>query len=66
MRADALLIKNNILFTEFEKISDQLITFIPAALIPFILIEQEQWSAELRKITLLFVKIKINFTLSEI
>ena len=66
MRADALLIKNNIELEQFETISKQLITFLPAALIPYVLIDQERWSAELRRLTLMFVKIKVNSSLEEI
>ena len=38
MRADALMIKNDIQPNQMEMISQQLITFLPAALVPYVLI----------------------------
>lgn len=37
-------------------------TFIPAALIPYIEIEQEKWSSELRRITTLFINLGIDLS----
>ena len=36
--------------------------YIPAALVPYIEIDAEKWSAELRKLTVLFLNIGINLS----
>jgi hypothetical protein len=37
-------------------------SFIPAALLPYIEIDQEVWSAELRKLTIMFVNLGIDLS----
>jgi adenylate cyclase 10 len=36
MKADALIIKNNLDMVKFEKVKSQLLGYIPAALLPYI------------------------------
>jgi hypothetical protein len=58
MKADALLIKNNMNQIQFQQIRNEILAYIPviyisnryipAALAPFIEIDEERWSSELR------------------
>lgn len=57
MKADALMIKNNIKPGLFQQIRNDVITYIPAALVPYVQIDQERWSAELRRLTIMFVNL---------
>ncbi|CAD8100738.1 unnamed protein product [Paramecium sonneborni] len=58
LKAGAQLIKNRL--SGINK--QQIMTFIPAALIPYIEIEQEKWSSELRRITTLFINLGIDLS----
>ena len=60
MKADALLMKNNIKPSDIEAIRGYLKSYIPAAVVPFIDLDQEKWSAELRRLTVLFVNLGID------
>ena len=60
MKADALLMKNNIKPSDIEAIRGSLKSYIPAAVVPFIELDQEKWSAELRRLTVLFVNLGID------
>ena len=62
MKADALLIKNNLTATAFEQIKPQIMSYIPAALLPYIDIDQEAWSAELRRLSIMFVNLGIDLS----
>lgn len=62
MKADALLIKNKISLIQFESIKEQILRYIPAALIPYIEIDQEKWSSELRRISILFINLGIDLS----
>lgn len=65
MKADALLITNKINLTNFEKIKGAIQSYIPAALIPFIEIDEESWSSELRLLTIMFVNLGIDLSLAK-
>ena len=39
--------------------------YVPKALLPYIEIDQEPWSSELRRITVLFVNLKIDLSDAE-
>jgi adenylate cyclase 10 len=60
MKADALIIKNRVFQSEFERIKKQAIMFVPKALLPYIEIDQEPWSSELRRMTVVFVNLEID------
>lgn len=62
MKADALLITNTINLSNFEKIKGAIQSYIPAALIPFIEIDEESWSSELRLLTIMFVNLGIDLS----
>jgi hypothetical protein len=62
MKADALLIKNNINPANFELIKQSIYAYIPAALLPYIYIDQERWSSELRRLTIMFVSLGIDLS----
>ncbi|CAD8171450.1 unnamed protein product [Paramecium pentaurelia] len=60
MKADALLIKNNITLSQFQMIRNEIQSYIPAALLPYIDINEEAWSAELRRLSIMFVNLKMD------
>jgi adenylate cyclase 10 len=60
MKADALLIKNQVSLFQFNEIKQQVLMYIPAALVPYIEIDCEKWSSELRRITILFINLGID------
>ena len=60
MKADAFLIKNKLKPGDLEAIRNSLKSYIPAAIVPFIEIDQEKWSAELRRLSVLFVNLGID------
>ncbi|KAM3140572.1 hypothetical protein pb186bvf_007384 [Paramecium bursaria] len=62
MKADALIIKNNINPAKFASIKQEIQSYIPAALMPYIEINEEAWSAELRRVTIMFVNLSIDLT----
>lgn len=62
MKADALIIKNNINPAKFQMIKSELQSYIPAALIPYIEINEEAWSAELRRLSVMFVNLTIDLS----
>jgi len=62
MKAEALLIKNSISLNQFEKIKSQIAMYVPAALKPYIEINQEKWGSELRRVTTLFISLGIDLT----
>jgi len=62
MKADALLIKNNLTLSKFNLIKNEINSYIPAALLPYIEINEEAWSAELRRLTILFVNLSIDLS----
>ena len=62
MKADALMIKNNINTSSFELIRKNIYSYIPAALLPYMYIDQERWSSELRKLSVMFVNLGIDLS----
>ena len=60
MKADAFLIKNKLKPGDLETIRGSLKSYIPAAVVPFIELDQEKWSAELRRLSVLFVNLGID------
>lgn len=60
MKADALLIKNNLTISKFQTIKREINSYIPAALLPYIEINEEAWSAELRRLSIMFVNLGID------
>lgn len=39
-----------------------MMNYIPAALLPYVQVDQERWSAELRRATIMFVNLGIDLT----
>lgn len=62
MKADAFLIKNKFKPGDIEAIRNSLKSYIPAAMVPFIEIDQEKWSAELRRLSVLFINLGIDLS----
>jgi class 3 adenylate cyclase len=62
MRADALLISNNLKPSDIEEIRPALKSYLPAAVVPYVDIEQESWASELRKVTVLFINLGIDLS----
>ena len=62
MKAGALKIKNEINMMDFAAIGGQISQYIPAALVPYIEIDCEKWSAELRKLTIMFLNIGVDLS----
>ena len=60
MKADAVLIKNLINASEIESIRPKILSYIPAALLPYIEIDEEKWSSELRYLTIMFLNLGID------
>jgi hypothetical protein len=59
------MIKGKISPKEFELIRPLLLRFIPAAVIPYVKIEQEKWGSELRRVTVMFVHLEIEILSDE-
>jgi len=62
MKADALLIKNKLKPSDIESIRQSLITYIPAAVMTFLLVDQEKWSHELRRLSVMFCNLGIDLS----
>ena len=62
MKADALLIKNKINLSDIEAIRPALTSYIPAAILPYLEFNQEGWSSEIRRLSILFVNLGINLS----
>ena len=62
MKADALLLTNQLKPSDIEALKNDIKSYIPAAVVPFIELGQEKWSAELRKLTVLFVNLGIDLS----
>ena len=60
MKADAILMKNKCKPSDIEAIRQSLQSYVPAAVVPYIEIDQEKWSAELRRLSVLFVNLGID------
>lgn len=60
MKADALLITKNINKAKFELMRKYIYPYIPKALLPYMYIDQERWSSELRRLTIMFVSLGID------
>jgi adenylate cyclase 10 len=65
MKADALLIKSRLNLSDINLMKKQLSMYVPKALLPYIDIDQEPWSSELRRVTVLFVNLNIDLSLAE-
>ncbi len=62
MKADALLIKNKMKPSDIESIRLSLITYIPAAVMTFLQVDQEKWCNELRRLTVMFCNLGIDLS----
>jgi adenylate cyclase 10 len=60
MKADALIMKNQINPSQFHLIKHLVLPYIPAALLPYIDIDEEKWSSELRYLTIVFINLGID------
>lgn len=58
MKAEALLMRNHINPT--QEVKTRILPYIPAALLPYIDIDEEKWSSELRYLTVVFVNLGID------
>lgn len=65
MKADALLIRNKIGQGAVQAILPLLESYIPKALLPYIKIDQEKWSAELRRLSVMFLNLGVDLTLAK-
>lgn len=63
--ANALLLMTNLSGSAFENIKPQVMSYIPAALLPYIEIDQEAWSGELRRLSIMFVNLGIDLSLAK-
>ena len=62
MKADALLLNTRIKPSDIEAIRSSLVSYIPAAVLPFIEIDEEKWSHELRRLTIMFCNLGIDLS----
>ena len=62
MKADALLIKNKMKPSDIESIRQSLISYIPAAVMTFLQADQEKWSHELRRLSVMFCNLGIDLS----
>ena len=62
MKADALLIKNKLKPSDIESIRSSLISYIPAAVMTFLQVDQEKWSHELRRLSVMFCNLGIDLS----
>ncbi|KRX10829.1 P-loop containing nucleoside triphosphate hydrolase [Pseudocohnilembus persalinus] len=58
--ADAVLINDRITAKDIEKIKSNVLSYVPKALQQYIQYEQERWSSELRKLSIMFMNIGID------
>jgi len=61
-KADALLIRTKISQGSIQAILPFLESYIPKALLPYIKIDQEKWSAELRRLSVMFLNLGVDLT----
>jgi hypothetical protein len=57
-----MMIKDNLSGSEIESIKEEVLKFIPFSLQTYIQYDQEQWSSELRLVTILFMNIGIDLS----
>lgn len=62
MKADAIMIKNNLDMIKFEMVKKELLGYIPAALLPYIENGQESWGNELRNLTIMFLNLGVDLS----
>lgn len=61
-KADALLIRTKIGQGSIQAILPLLESYIPKALLPYIKIDQEKWSAELRRLSVMFLNLGVDLS----
>jgi hypothetical protein len=64
-KADALLIKQHISEGEIHAINKIIESYIPKAVLTYIQHEEEKWSSELRRLTILFLNLGIDLSAAE-
>lgn len=62
MKADALLLNTTIKPSDIELIKSSLMSYIPAAVLPFIELNEEKWAYELRRLTVMFCNLGIDLS----
>ena len=62
MKADALLLNTRVKPSDIEAIRSSLVSYIPAAVLPFIEIDEEKWSHELRRLSIMFCNLGIDLS----
>lgn len=62
MKADALLITNQLKPSDIEALIPIVTPYIPAAVVPYLELNQEKWSAELRRLTVMFLNLGIDLS----
>lgn len=62
MKADALLLNTTIKPSDIELIKTSLMSYIPAAVLPFIELNEEKWAYELRRLTVMFCNLGIDLS----
>lgn len=62
MKADSLLIRTKFNQGSIQAILDILESYIPKAVLPYIKIDQEKWSSELRRISVMFMNLGIDLS----
>ncbi|EAR83243.2 PH domain protein (macronuclear) [Tetrahymena thermophila SB210] len=62
VKADAMMIKDKMRASDIEKIKSGVLQYVPRSLQAYIQYEQEQWSSELRVVTIMFMNIGIDLS----
>ena len=62
MKADALLITNQLKPSDIEALAPIITPYMPAAVVPYLELDSEKWSAELRRLTVMFLNLGINLS----
>ena len=62
MKADALLITNQLKPSDIEALTPIITPYMPAAVVPYLELSQEKWSAELRRLSVMFLNLGIDLS----
>ena len=64
-RADALVLRSNISSETYSKIAQQLRGCVPAAIIPYLQINAEEFGSETRSLTVMFASLGVELSSAE-
>jgi len=62
MKADALLITNQLKPSDIEALTPIITPYMPAAVVPYLELDNEKWSAELRRLSVMFLNLGIDLS----